>query len=64
MNIVWNSFADFAAMGGYAVYVWGSMGVVAAGLAVEVLALRGRKRAIRRTIALTAAAQRHAEKRP
>ena len=24
--MIWNSFADFAAMGGYGLYVWGSYG--------------------------------------
>ena len=27
--IYWNSFADFLAMGGYGLYVWGSFGVTA-----------------------------------
>ena len=31
----WNSWQDFLAMGGYAVYVWGSYGVTAAALAIE-----------------------------
>jgi heme exporter protein D len=64
MNVVWHSVADFAAMGGYATYVWGSMAAVAAGLAVEVSALRARTRAVRRAIALNAAAKRHAGGRP
>ena len=32
----WESWAEFWAMGGYAVYVWGSVGVTALLLAVEV----------------------------
>mgnify|MGYP003503968926 FL=1 len=33
--IHWNSFADFLAMGGYGLYVWGSFGVTALIMAVE-----------------------------
>ncbi|MEY4490568.1 MAG: hypothetical protein RLY41_374 [Pseudomonadota bacterium] len=32
----WESWSEFWAMGGYAVYVWGSVGVTALLLAVEV----------------------------
>jgi heme exporter protein D len=32
----WESWAEFWAMGGYAVYVWGSVGVTALLIAVEV----------------------------
>lgn len=32
----WESWSQFWAMGGYAVYVWGSLGVTALLLAVEV----------------------------
>jgi heme exporter protein D len=38
--MIWNSWADFWAMGGYAVYVWGSVGVTFALLAVEALQVR------------------------
>ena len=38
--MIWHSWADFWAMGGYAVYVWGSMGVTFALLAVEALQAR------------------------
>ncbi len=44
----WNSFADFLAMGGYAGYVWGSVGVTAALLTVEPLLVASSRR---RTIA-------------
>ncbi len=33
--IYWNSFADFLAMGGYGLYVWGSFGVTALTLLLE-----------------------------
>ena len=43
--MIWNSPADFFAMGGYALYVWGSVVVTAALLAMETLLLRARRRA-------------------
>ena len=36
----WSSWSDFAAMGGSALYVWGSFGMVALALCVEMLGLR------------------------
>ena len=39
----WNSPAEFFAMGGYALYVWGSFGVCAVALALETV-LVGRRR--------------------
>jgi heme exporter protein D len=33
--MTWNSASDFFAMGGYALYVWGSYAVAAACMAVE-----------------------------
>jgi heme exporter protein D len=44
----WSSLADFAAMGGYGLYVWGSFGVTALVLAGEWLSLRARRRALLR----------------
>ncbi|WP_326543555.1 heme exporter protein CcmD [Pseudorhodoferax sp.] len=40
----WASLADFLAMGGYGLYVWGSFAVTAAVLAWELVALRRRRR--------------------
>ena len=40
----WKSFADFLAMGGYGLFVWGSFGVTAAVMALELLLLRQRRR--------------------
>ena len=40
----WGSWSEFWAMGGYAFFVWGSYGVTAAALALEVLLLRRRAR--------------------
>ncbi|WP_416548125.1 heme exporter protein CcmD [Limnohabitans sp. DCL3] len=38
--MMWQSAAEFWAMGGYGVYVWGSMGVSAASLVLEVVLSR------------------------
>ena len=40
----WASLADFADMGGYALYVWGSYAVAALALAWEALMLLQRRR--------------------
>ena len=42
----WESWGQFWAMGGYAVYVWGSVGVTALLMAVEVLQARWAHRAM------------------
>ncbi len=42
--MTWNSPAEFFAMGGYALYVWGSFAVTAAALAIEISLLRKRRR--------------------
>lgn len=42
----WNSVNDFLAMGGYALYVWGSVGMTAALLIGEAVALKGRRKAL------------------
>lgn len=46
----WNSLGDFLAMGGYALYVWGSFGVTALALLIEPLLIRKRRRDILRTL--------------
>jgi len=45
--MIWQSWNDFFAMGGYALYVWGSLGVTFALMALETLALRQRTRELR-----------------
>ena len=40
----WESWADFWAMGGYGFYVWGSMGVTALLMALEVWQARAARR--------------------
>ena len=42
----WESWSQFWAMGGYAVYVWGSVGVTALLMALEVLQARWAHRAV------------------
>jgi len=42
----WGSAGEFFAMGGYAFYVWGSYGVTALFLLVEVVMVVSRKRTI------------------
>lgn len=43
----WSNFAEFAAMGGYGLYVWGSFGITAVAMLGEMLSLRARRRALR-----------------
>jgi len=44
-TLYWKSLDDFLAMGGYGLYVWGSFGMVALVLAMELWALRLRRKA-------------------
>ena len=43
---MWNSFGDFLAMGGYGLYVWGSLGVCALVCLLEPLLLNLKRRAL------------------
>jgi len=43
---MWSGWSDFWAMGGYGLYVWGSLGVCLLALVVEVLLLDHRRRAL------------------
>ncbi|MBM3357827.1 MAG: heme exporter protein CcmD [Betaproteobacteria bacterium] len=47
----WASWSDFFAMGGYAVYVWGSYAVTAGLILAEVIMLGIRKRAAKARLA-------------
>lgn len=38
--MIWTSFSDFFAMGGYALYVWGSVATTVIVMAVEVIQLK------------------------
>jgi heme exporter protein D len=44
--IYWNSWSDFFAMGGYGLYVWGSVSMTAILLVGEVAAVRMRRNAL------------------
>lgn len=44
----WSSVSDFLAMGGYGLYVWGSFGMVALVIAIEVRQLFSRRAAHKR----------------
>ncbi len=44
----WSSVSDFLAMGGYGLYVWGSFGMVALAIALEVWQLFSRGAAQKR----------------
>jgi heme exporter protein D len=43
----WGSAAEFFAMGGYGLYVWGAYGMTALVIALELVALVKRRRALR-----------------
>lgn len=47
----WGSFSNFLHMGGYATFVWGAYGVTAALIALEIWAIRARKRRAQREVA-------------
>jgi heme exporter protein D len=46
----WNSLGEFFAMGGYALYVWGSFGACAVLLVMEPLLVKQRLSAVRRLL--------------
>jgi heme exporter protein D len=46
----WNSLGEFFAMGGYALYVWGSFGACALLLVMETLLVKQRLSAVRRLL--------------
>jgi heme exporter protein D len=54
----WNSPAEFFAMGGYALYVWGSFGLTAFCLVMEVLVVRSRRVATLKSVRREVAARR------
>ena len=43
---MWSSWSDFLAMGGYGLYVWGSLGVCALVCVVEPISLNLKRRAL------------------
>ncbi len=52
--MIWHSWKEFFAMGGYALYVWGSLGAVLLALAAELALLGARLRAARAAARLPA----------
>ena len=54
--MIWNSWSDFVAMGGYALYVWGSMAAVCGFFFFEVVGLRLRAKSIHAELAAARAA--------
>lgn len=44
--MIWNSWGEFFAMGGYALYVWGSIVVVAGFMLSELFSLAQRRKSI------------------
>ena len=57
----WNSLADFLAMGGYALYVWGSFSACALVMAAECLQLRLRRTELLEALREQLAAQQSTE---
>jgi heme exporter protein CcmD len=60
LSLNWSGLDDFAAMGGHAFPVWGSVGMVALFVAVEIVSLRRRRRAALQALAADAASTRAA----
>ena len=54
----WGSAGEFFAMGGYGLYVWGSFGVTATALLIEVVLVRQLFSAVRRSLRRELAADR------
>ena len=54
----WNSTSDFFAMGGYALYVWGSFGACMLALALEPLLVSRRRRQVLHSLRQRAQADR------
>ncbi len=54
----WGSPAEFFAMGGYALYVWGSFGVTALAMVLEVMMVRHRRQAVIKSLRREAFAHR------
>lgn len=46
--MIWSGWAEFFAMGGYGLYVWGSFAMCAAVQALEVLLIATRRRTLAR----------------
>jgi heme exporter protein D len=62
--MIWDSWRDFFAMGGYALYVWGSVLVVFACMAGESLLVWRRFTAVRKQLRQAGARRRHGPAAP
>jgi heme exporter protein D len=60
----WGSASEFFAMGGYGLYVWGSFGVTAAALLIEVALVKKRLTDTRRVLRRELAADRNDQYEP
>ena len=56
--MIWNSTSEFFAMGGYGLYVWGSLVVCVAALLLEQVLLKRRVQGIVRSLRRRARAER------
>ena len=54
----WNSVSEFFAMGGYAFYVWGSFGITALVIVIEMGLIRARRRELIEQLRTELASQR------
>jgi heme exporter protein D len=62
--MIWDSWGDFFAMGGYGLYVWGSFVLVFGCMAGEAALLAARLRAIRAQLARARASKAPQTRRP
>ena len=60
----WNSPAEFFAMGGYGLYVWGSFGACALAMALEPFLARQRHREVLQTLKHQALAEKLEKETP
>ncbi len=60
----WNSAAEFFAMGGYALYVWGSFGVCALAMVLEPFLIKKRHTQILQTLHRQAVAEKIEKETP
>ena len=56
--MIWTSWSEFLEMGGYAFYVWGSYGMAALLIVVEIVAVRRRRAQLMRRLSRLARANR------
>ena len=62
--VTWDSVATWLAMGGYGLYVWGSLGMCVAVAIAEISGLRAQRRALMQAQAAEAAPSEGARRQP